>query len=40
MLSGRIHDDRIAALSLSQHCMRQALFDNQPESKPMSYLRQ
>src|SRR5260370_16543629 len=39
-VSIRIHDDRLAALSLSQHCMRQAFFDNQPESKPMSYLCQ
>ena len=34
-VSVRIHDDRLAALSLGQHCMRQAFFDNQPESKPL-----
>jgi hypothetical protein len=34
-VSVRIHDDRLAALSLGRHCMGQALFHDQPESKPL-----
>ena len=35
-----IHDGRLAALSPGQRCMRQPFFDDQPESEPVSHLRQ
>jgi hypothetical protein len=36
IFSVRIHNDRFAALSLSQLCMRQAFFDDKSEFNPVS----